>query len=273
MADSVSNLHSAIRRYCIERRSFWALRYDEIRAAGRDRKGRGYSDEALSTFPRYLMLDAILEQFERYRPEDFANLEEAKEFLRAVVEETILDERFSTGLEKMAIDEERSLIAEFIERQTVASLSEVEPMFYRRVMSETEESAIRARLKERWGVDSGYWFPLSNDRPEDVEAFQDQCFEDEVGTAKLEQILRSRGLTRVWEIGEGSRRYEMDISQIEPYYYYSGGEERFWGDDTFDWIIYASHEGSLTIGGWLLEEVKTVWTNWPERVWKAPDVA
>jgi hypothetical protein len=272
MIGLVLNLHTSIRRYCIERRSLWAGRYDELRAGGRDRKGREYSDEALSTFPRYLILDAMLEQIERYRPEEFASLEEAKECFGAIADETRLDERFLGGLETKAIDEERGLLEEFIENQTGDSLSEVEPLFYRRVISETEENAIRASLKERWGIDHGYWFPLSNEGPADVEAFQDQYFESEVGTEKLEQILRSRGVTRVWEIGEGKRRYEVDVSHIEPYYYYSGGEECFWGDETFDWIMYASHEGSLTIGGWLLDEIKTAWPNWPERVWHNHDV-
>jgi hypothetical protein len=271
MIDLVSNLHSSIRKYCIERRLFWAVKYDEIQAAGRSRKGRGYSDEALLTFPRYLILDAIREQFERYRPEEFAGLEEAKEFFKAVANETSLDESFSDGLEKQAIQEERALIDQFIEEQTPSSLINVAPLFYRRVMSEIEENAIRERLKERWGIEPGYWFPLSDDRPDDVEAFQDKHFESEVGTEKLVSLLQARGVTRVWEIGEGNRRYEVDVSHIEPYYFYGGGEECFWGDDSFDWIIYASHEGSITIGGWLLAAIKAEWTNWSERVWTSYD--
>ena len=254
----------------MERRSLWADRYDEIRAAGRDRKGRGYSDEALSTFPRYLILDAMLEQFERYRPSEFASLENAKAFLREIANEANLDERFSEGLERKAIEEERVLINQFIKEQTASGLINVAPLFYRRVMSEIEENAIRSRLKERWGIESGYWFPLSDDRPDDVEAFQDKHFESEVGTEKLVTLLQARGVTRVWEIGEGNRRYEVDVSHIEPYYYYSG-QECFWGDDSFNWIIYASHEGSITIGGWLLAEVKAAWSNWNERVWTSYD--
>lgn len=273
MVDVVSQFHNAIRRYCIERRSICAAKYSEVQERGEDRSGQGYSDEALSTFPRYLILDAILEQFERYRPEEFANLEDAKAFFSNVASDTKLDGRFSDGLEKQAMDEERGFLNDFIEQQTAASLLHVEPLFYRRAISENEDELVRQKLRELWHVKDGYWFPLTEERPEHVEAFQDTHFETEVGSAKLRNMLASRGVQRLWVVREGGTGYELDASQIEPYYYYSGGEECFWCDNNFDWIIYASHEGSVTIGGWLLDDVKAAWPNWNERVWTSWDFA
>ena len=36
------------------------------------------------------------------------------------------------------------------------------------------------------------------------------------------------------------------------------------------WIIYASHESSVTVGGWLLEEMQAIWPSWQERTWTSP---
>src|SRR6476620_379294 len=269
MPDLVFNFHNSIRRYCMERRSIWAGKYSAIQAGGRDRVGRVYTDEALATFPRYTILDAILEEIERYRPSEFACLEDAKEFYKIVVRDTNSDRGPSEGLAKNAIDEERALLENFIERQDIDELSDVRPLFYRRRLSDTEDAVIRAELKERWHVDD-YWFPLNEFRPKNVEAFQDTNFESEVGSDKIATILASRGVERVWVVQETGTTYELDATEIEPYYRY-GGVECFWCDDSYDWIIYVSHEGSVTVGGWLLAEVKASWPNWSARLWTSWD--
>lgn len=34
-----------------------------------------------------------------------------------------------------------------------------------------------------------------------------------------------------------------------------------------DWIIYESHEGSITFGGeWLVKELKSIWTDWKDNM-------
>ena len=43
-------LHTAARRYCIERRRFWVERYIELRR-GRDQPVHGYSAKDYPTFP------------------------------------------------------------------------------------------------------------------------------------------------------------------------------------------------------------------------------
>jgi hypothetical protein len=61
--------------------------------------------------------------------------------------------------------------------------------------------------------------------------------------------------------------YELELSVFEPSY---NGNEGYWCDETFEWIIYSSHESSITIGGWLLPVVKNIWSHWEERVWTTP---
>src|SRR5260370_74442 len=65
LGDSTVNpslaLHTAARRYCLERHAFWCERYTEIVSKRGDRQRDGYhcTPEALATFPRYKVLNAI----------------------------------------------------------------------------------------------------------------------------------------------------------------------------------------------------------------------
>ena len=137
MQKSIENFLTAVRRYCIDNSFHWKEKYYEISFSGKDRKGFGYNDEALYIFPRYTVLDAILIEIEKFRPEDFASLDEAKRFITLVIEET-QDKSYETRkdeIEKKAIDEERNALRKFIEQLNEESLSSVEPLFYRRVLS------------------------------------------------------------------------------------------------------------------------------------------
>jgi hypothetical protein len=112
----------------------------------------------------------------------------------------------------------------------------------------------------------GQWYPITKDQPLRAVAFQANYFNDEVGVKILRDILSKRGIKRVWELKEigPEPEYEKEIDEFEPYY---GGTEGYWCSADMDWIIYVSHENSITIGGWLLDAVKIVWPNWEERVW------
>lgn len=269
MDDKIKNLQTSIRRYCINNSTHWSDKYYEVAAAGNERSGFGYTDEALYIFPRYMLLNAILVEVERYVPEDFTTIEEAKRFFRLIATETQSEstQPHDNKIERKAITEERDALCIFIDQLTEQDLLTVEPLFYRRVLSEKESNSIWKKLKSRWEIPKQYWYPLMLNKPENVEAFQDSYFEKEVGAEKLQEILRNHGVKRVYEIREYGANYEMELSVFEPYY---SGAEGFWCDKNFDWIIYASHESSITIGGWLLSEIKVIWSNWEERIWTTP---
>lgn len=113
----------------------------------------------------------------------------------------------------------------------------------------------------------GYWIPLTIWKPENTEAFQDKYFEEEFGSERTRQILYSLGVEKVRELREGKIDYEVDLSVVEFDY---SGEEGFWFDETFDWLIYASHESSITFAGSILPEIKKNWRNWQNRLWDSP---
>ncbi|MDQ3062895.1 MAG: hypothetical protein M3R14_08560 [Acidobacteriota bacterium] len=269
MNNKIENLQTEIRRYCINNSSRWTEKYYELASNGTNRSGFGYTDEALYIFPRYMLLNAILVKVERYRPEDFPTLDEAKRFFRLVATETQSEstEPHDNKIERKAIDEERDAFCKFIEQLNKEDLSSVKPLFYRRVLSEEESNSIWEKLSLRWGIPEHYWYPLTIQKPENIEAFQDAYFDKEVSAEKLQEILRGRGVEKVWEIREYGANYELELSVFEPCY---NGAEGYWCDENFDWIIYASHESSITIGGWLLSEIQAIWLNWKERIWTTP---
>jgi len=65
---------------------------------------------------------------------------------------------------------------------------------------------------------------------------------------------------------ESSAEYEQEISAFRPTYGFNG--EGFWCCKQMDWVIYASHENSITFGGeWLINKVKGAWSNWESYLW------
>lgn len=139
--NAIEKLHTAIRRYCIEEYKRWSLAYGELIAAREDRDGNRYTEQALATFPRYNVLNAILHEIERYRPEEFSNFDEAKEFFKLAVSsaQSVFTEKPIGPIDAAAIDDERNQLSKFIELQSQQTVEMVESLFYRRVLSKSEE--------------------------------------------------------------------------------------------------------------------------------------
>jgi hypothetical protein len=159
----VEQLHTAVRRYCFDRVSMWYKAYGELPSAGKDRDGAKYTDEALGIFPRYNVLNAIVEEVERFRPYELGDISEAKEFLNLAIltAQSVFTQKPIGTIDGDAINDERERLASFIQTRDAESLVTVLPLFYRRVLSGLEISAVRQRLEDKWQVDKGYWYPLS----------------------------------------------------------------------------------------------------------------
>ncbi len=120
------------------------------------------------------------------------------------------------------------------------------------------------RLQGRWQIPDGSWYPLAGCTLFDVEAFKSEAFYEAIPHQRLQNILAARGLELVWELREYGPEYEEDVPLFEPFY---NGDEGYWSSGELDWIVYASHESSITVGGWLLQSLKAVWPSWQTQVW------
>lgn len=57
--------------------------------------------------------------------------------------------------------------------------------------------------------------------------------------------------------------YENDTASLEPFYSVDENGEKFWFSEKMNWVIYASHEGSITFGGKsFIKKIKEKWENW-----------
>lgn len=166
------------------------------------------------------------------------------------------------------MNEERILFCEYIDSLTDEELINVKPLPYRRTLSDEERKHIWDKMAKTWDIKGAYWYPLENCIREDIFVFVDNYFYDELGIESIRSVLLKRGINRVWELCESEPfpEYEIDTSDFSPVYSISG--EGYWCSDDMDWIIYVSHENSITVGGeWLLDEIKAIWSNWEERKW------
>ncbi len=262
-------VHTAARRYCLKRHALCTERYNEIvrRRRDRERSGQHYTPEALDTFPRYNVLNAIRVELERTDPGDLGDIVAAKERVTRAGE-TANDDftRDPTGvIERRAMVEERTAFCDYVRGLSPADLAAIEPLPFRRVLAADESESVWARLRARWQIPGGYWYPLADCPLSGLEAFDAAAFSEGAPPDRLQGILERHGIVRVWELREYGPEYEQEVSLFDPYY---NGAEGYWSSGVLDWIVYASHESSVTVGGWLLEEVKVIWPAWQSHLWR-----
>jgi hypothetical protein len=265
----------------MDRAAEWQSRYSDLlenEARERRRAGipepasYGYSPEALATFPRYQVLGAIQTEVESFIPADLGSLDEARELLAeaGATADDIWTKRPMDEIERRAIDEERTLFVRYVRGITGEELIGVQALPFRRTLTAEESASLRRELDNRWRV-KGYWYPHDRARDAPTPAHTVALNADPFYGAELQQRLRdvvaSLGVRRVWEIRELGTEpdKEIELGILEPI---AWGDEGFWMDASFEWLIYASHEGSLTVtGARLLPALQEAWPAWDEHLY------
>ena len=164
-----------------------------------------------------------------------------------------------------AMYRERQDFLEFLHSVTLADLAHVEPLPYRRVLDASESQRIWAALRDAWDMPPGCWYPLADTTRADVAAYDTDAFMMNVPTEVLHERLRRQGIRRIWELKEYGPEFEEAIELFAPLY---DGAEGYWCSQGLDWIVYASHEGSITVGGSLVATIHDVWPHYSEHPWK-----
>ena len=254
-------LHTAARRFCADRHYRWAAEYMELCKSGSDRAGSDYSDSAYGLFPRYRLDHAIEIEVERLTGTEFQSLSEAQGLLLEAgghALSNLLREFQRSSLACVALNEEFKAFECHISAQESAQLSSVEPVPYRRALGDSEHKQLREALRKHWCA-AGYWYPLAKCEPHlDVIAFHQELWEIRNGTSLLLRATQERSIERCFLLLEGPVDYEIDRSLIDPVY---GGDEFFLTSD-FEWLVYSSHESSITVAGWLAAFFRAQWPDW-----------
>lgn len=279
--DPRTALHTAARRFCQDRFSGWMQAYSELQSKGGDQiekrfeLGWDYSDEAYTIFPRYRIDGAIQTEVERLTPESFASLEEMRLQLISACETAAmrLQKEFKKTSAHEAMREEAEDYRAYIRVLAEHDLSSIMPLPFRRVIAQEESQKLWRRLAEAWNMGDGSWFPLrEGDPPEHVIAFHTDYFGKMSGAQILREALDTRSVGRIYqlhEFGPPEPDYEIELSILEPTY--GSGGEQYSMSDSSDWVVYTSHESSITVcGEWLTDVFKKEWSDWSTRSYGGP---
>ena len=260
--DETTALHTAARRYCETRFSEWVQVYEDLQrrehwqAENLFKPGWDYSEEAYRTFPRYRVAKNTRIEIERLRVDSKMSLPEMRKFIIAASAkaENELQTELKNELARAIIHEEAEDFRVYVEALTLRDLVQVEPLPYRRVLSKEESERFWNGLRKTWSVEDDYWFPLKKGAmPPSVLAFHTDYFESIKGQYILRDALEKHRVSTVLLLHEfGDPEYEVELRIFEPGY--RDGGEQYSTSEHADWIVYASHESSITIGGeWLID--------------------
>jgi len=250
--DERTAVHTLARRYCQRQFSEWFRRYEELQ----QRQGRApgdYSPEAYDTFPRYLILQDILRSVEALTPESAGSLDLLVEAMATAAQKAdgYLTARPQNAVARTAIDGERQKFIVYIRSLAEEQIRTAAPLGLHRTLTKEEADRIWTELRTKWGADGGYWYPLrSTELPRGMLAFHTDYF-DGSRTLLLRELITRRGINRIWELREhGDDQYELEAALFQPQY---NGAEGYWTSAGSDWLVYASHESSITLAGdWLV---------------------
>lgn len=280
--DAKTALHTAARRFCGERFSEWVRVYSDLKAKENYRVedlfevGWQYSEVAYRIFPRYRTDGLIKTEIEKLISESARDLAEMRGWLIAAcasAENRLLAE-FALPTARKAINEEAADFRAYVCVLQDSDLAEIPPLPYRRVLTEQESQGLWNKLKDVWDIGDGYWFPLREGQiPQNVLTFHMDYFRRMKGSELVREALETRGISRVFQLCElkssSDPEYEIELSVFEPRY--ANGGEQYSTSESADWIVYASHESSITLGGdWLINIVKKRWPDWNQRAYGGP---
>ncbi|MFD2216439.1 hypothetical protein [Metabacillus endolithicus] len=119
------------------------------------------------------------------------------------------------------------------------------------------------KLKFIWDIEKHYWYPLYDCKRSDVIAFNAEYIEDIADkVSEIQNFLLGHNNNQIYEMHEDRTLWIVETNSLDPSY---DGRycERFWFSKDFNWIIYASHECSISFGGKkLISSLKEKWQDW-----------
>lgn len=274
----IEKLITSARHYCKDNFVFWAEKYSKENSGSNN----PYSNNDYNIFPRYNVLSAIQQGVERLVGQKNLTFETCKQQLKDIGHKShsiftissnselhLLGEsgkhKSRTGkqnpIEKNAMGEERTKFIDFINSRTAENISEIEPLPYRHRLTDEEMLSVRKQLLEIWNYKGSYWNPLDEKSPkETVFLMEDNLTEKDI--SKIIEFIKLNSDKRIFEITEDRLDYEIEVDDFDLNLY-----ETIVTDKSFSWVIYLSHEDTVTFGGTeLVGFVKLLFINRQEKL-------
>jgi hypothetical protein len=130
------------------------------------------------------------------------------------------------------------------------------------------EDLVILELNARWGCDIPFgWVPITgNQEIPDTEIFYNEAFHEAFPDEVLRQALQNVfQVTELYEIQEYGR---VSVQPLAESYFGYDGLEYIHTNTGFDFVLYFSHESSVTVGGRrLLDEIHRLWSDYAQYFW------
>lgn len=187
-------------------------------------------------------------------------LEAARELVRGRISYAPIQEKDSAAQAQIA-EAEKAYLA-FLDSLTADAEAEPEP-YYRVIVGE-EKDRIAYAILEKWDYSTACWYPLQG-KPDEGMLF----LHAEILEPYMDRLLKLLGLpeNHVYEYGESCFVGEH-CAEVEDLYGYGGNEAAYLPKD-LSWIIYFSHEGTVTFAGTIVPAVRELlidekdhWNRW-----------
>lgn len=128
---------------------------------------------------------------------------------------------------------------------------------------ETNREHLKKILKERWYIEAEHWLPLSEPTTEEeIVFFPQRYFFKDFGLEQLKKIIEQLTNSKIYQWNWETRKQEFYTIEITEMVEFES-LEKFYFDDSCDWIVYLSHENTIAFGGEKIIEILTEkWENW-----------
>lgn len=129
-----------------------------------------------------------------------------------------------------------------------------------RVLSTCESEELRKKVCEEWAWSGHYFYPLQTTSRTDVLAFEGNLLEQILTESAFKALLLTCGISSInwWR--------EIDASEettVEKFPFFFGHSESFIVDRTLQWLVYWSHEETITFcGEHLISSLKHLVPEW-----------
>lgn len=236
-----NNVTNALRRWCDEEIGWYVERYEEERITGQQSlRYLSYTVPGELQYKLGLLID-------REFPDYNAYLAAVSDLMSFYMRPTL---KQAQG--KVALYYIRSAENRFREYLGTLSPEQPAPAYpYCRVIRGEETERIANHFFEVWNYDVNYWYPLNGTYDEDKLFIARQWVEPH-----LKELHRLLGLPQqhIYEYGE-ARFFHPHCAEVDHLEDYSGSEQAYCPKD-FSWIIYYSHENTITFAGTIIPQVK-----------------
>lgn len=256
--------HHAVRRYCIDRANFWA---QQVERAELRRRYPGEQEWASLSSARCSAVWGLLIELESLNPASVSSDEEWLELVELAVQTagTPLSTEAEKAVSWLSWQHEIALFSRFLDTLTPEQLARVRPVPHRRILPDREAREKWEQLRRHWNITTHYWYPLHGPEPPHVGVFDALAFERFVPGDVFAAILAEHKVGLLLDFSEFNPSYEVDPELLDPIGWDS---ERYVAPTTLEWMVYSSHEGSVTVSGeWLLPAIRRVWPSCDDYPW------